>query len=137
MNRVEFQELAEVRFMEARSLLDTGFSDGAYYLAGYAVECALKACIAKRTQEHDFPDKKLVNESHTHNLIELMRISNLTALLKVAMQNDPILEDHWTTVQSWSETSRYQRYESWQSQALIDAIANPIGGLLPWIRQHW
>jgi hypothetical protein len=34
-----------------------GFSDGAYYLAGYTVDCAIKASVAKRTQEHDFPEK--------------------------------------------------------------------------------
>ena len=46
MNRNEFQELAEVRIGEAGVLLAGGKSDGAYYLAGYAVECALKACVA-------------------------------------------------------------------------------------------
>jgi HEPN domain-containing protein len=30
-------------------LLEAGLYAGAYYLAGYAVECALKACIAKKT----------------------------------------------------------------------------------------
>lgn len=45
-------------------LLTAGMPEGAYYLAGYAVECALKSCIARRTQEHDFPDKKLANDSH-------------------------------------------------------------------------
>ena len=68
MNRVDLQALSETRIREAKSLLAAEFMDGAYYLAGYSVECALKACIAKQTQEHDFPDKKLVNESHTHNL---------------------------------------------------------------------
>jgi hypothetical protein len=33
------------------------FPEGAYYLAEYAIECAFKACIAKRTQQHDFPEK--------------------------------------------------------------------------------
>jgi len=47
-------------------------TDGAYYLAGYAVECALKACIAKKTQRHEFPDKRRVDASHTHNLIQLL-----------------------------------------------------------------
>jgi len=33
---------------------------GAYYLMGYAIECAFKAAISKQIKEHDFPDKKLV-----------------------------------------------------------------------------
>jgi HEPN domain-containing protein len=68
MNRADFQQLSELRLREAQALLAAGLPDGAYYLAGYAVECALKACIAKRTREHDFADKKLVNDSHTHDL---------------------------------------------------------------------
>jgi HEPN domain-containing protein len=68
MNRTDLQEIAEIRLRESKALLAAGLFDGTYYLAGYAVECALKACIAKRTQEHDFPDKKLVNDSHTHDL---------------------------------------------------------------------
>jgi HEPN domain-containing protein len=43
LNRRDFQELALVRLNEAKVLLDAGHFDGAYYLAGYAVECALKA----------------------------------------------------------------------------------------------
>ena len=46
VNRWEFRELATLRLAEAKALLDAGLPDGAYYLAGYAVECGLKACIA-------------------------------------------------------------------------------------------
>jgi hypothetical protein len=38
MNRTKFQELAEVRIDEALVLSAQGKYDGAYYLAGYAVE---------------------------------------------------------------------------------------------------
>lgn len=50
MFRKDFQDLAMVRVREAEMLLAAGLFDGAYYLAGLAVECALKACIAKATQ---------------------------------------------------------------------------------------
>jgi len=40
--------------------MQAGFFDGAYYLAGYAVECAIKACIAKGTRRYEFPDKRKV-----------------------------------------------------------------------------
>src|SRR5919106_3680906 len=43
-----------------------GEPSGAYYLAGYAVECGLKACIAKQVRRHEFPDRTTVNQSHTH-----------------------------------------------------------------------
>jgi HEPN domain-containing protein len=47
ISRADFQQLADVRLKEAKALLDLGMWDGAYYLAGYAVEVALKACIIK------------------------------------------------------------------------------------------
>ena len=47
MNRTDLQQPALTRLAEAKALLAAGFPAGAYYLAGYAVECALKACIAK------------------------------------------------------------------------------------------
>jgi hypothetical protein len=47
VNRVEPQRLAKERISDAKVLLGARHWVGAYYLAGYAVECALKACIAK------------------------------------------------------------------------------------------
>lgn len=55
LNRYDLQRLADLRAAEARLLLDNGYWSGAYYLAGYAVECGLKACIARRVREFDFP----------------------------------------------------------------------------------
>jgi HEPN domain len=72
MDRRGLQELSRVRLKEATALLHIGLFDGAYYLAGYAVECALKACIAKETQRGEFPDKDRVISSHTHKLLNLV-----------------------------------------------------------------
>jgi HEPN domain-containing protein len=55
MNRGELRQLAETRLAEAQILLRAGMWSGAYYLVGYAVECGLKACIAKGTKQDDFP----------------------------------------------------------------------------------
>jgi HEPN domain-containing protein len=94
MNRTELQLIAETRLQESRALLAAGFPDGAYYLAGYAVECALKACIAKRTQEHDFPDKKLVNDSHTHDLGKLITLAKLNVDLQAEMLTNPAMQSN-------------------------------------------
>jgi hypothetical protein len=58
VNRSDFQALADVRIEEAQALLGLAppRPDGAYYLAGYAVECALKAALAKLNQQHDWPE---------------------------------------------------------------------------------
>ena len=61
MNRNDFRELAGIRLGEAKVLLDSDRYDGAFYLADYAVECALKACISRLTRRFDFPpDRKSI-----------------------------------------------------------------------------
>jgi HEPN domain-containing protein len=62
MNRTDLQILAEDRLKDAEVLLASGRFGAAYYLAGYAVECGLKACIAKLTRAEDFPIKTLSME---------------------------------------------------------------------------
>jgi HEPN domain-containing protein len=145
MNRIDFQRLAELRLKEAKALLAADFPDGAYYLAGYAVECALKACIAKRTREHDFPEKKLVIDSHTHDIGNLLRLAELSDLLKNEVASNIELKLDWETVREWSEQSRYELYDSpighmislASAQSLIDAVESKKGGVLRWIRQSW
>jgi HEPN domain-containing protein len=137
MNRIDFQQLADLRLKEARALFAAGLPDGAYYLAGYAVECALKACIAKRTREYDFPEKKLVNDSHTHDLGKLLQLAELMGELDAVVQDDPSMRSILETVQDWSETSRYERKTVAGAFALLTAIENEEGGLLPWIRLRW
>jgi len=137
MNRLDLQQLSELRIREAKALLDLGFPEGAYYLAGYSVECALKACIARRTREHDFPDKKLVNDSHTHNLKELLRLAELKDELGALIEADPEMQSAFDRVQDWAETSRYMRKSALEAEELLRAIEGQTGGLLPWIRLHW
>ena len=137
MNRTDLQELTEVRLRESRQLLDAGFPDGAYYLAGYAIECALKACIAKRTLEHDFPDKKLVNDSHTHDIGKLLQVAELKVEFEAAIQTNPQLQASLDAIRDWSEASRYEKKSAQEARDLQQAIEDQAGGLLPWIRLHW
>jgi HEPN domain-containing protein len=138
MNRFDFQRLAELRLRESKALLASGFPDGAYYLAGYAVECALKACIAKRTHEHDFPDRTLVIESYTHSLKELFRLADVKDDWNTAVRSNPALKSNWLLLQNWSEISRYESGKAvQQADDLLNAIEAPDGGILPWLRQRW
>jgi HEPN domain-containing protein len=137
VNRKELQALAIIRLAEARSLLQAGLSDGAYYLAGYSVECGLKASIAKRTRQFDFPDKKNVDASHTHDLKALIRIANLEPLRVEQAKADSAFRDYWDLVQQWSEQSRYRRHERTDAKALVEAVGSARHGVLKWIKQHW
>lgn len=137
VNRRDLQALSRTRLTEARTLLASGHSDGAYYLAGYAIECALKACIARGTMRHDFPDRKRVDASHTHSLRELVRVANLEAMLYAAEAQDRAFSDNWEVVQQWSEQSRYLRTDSLKARKLVDAISNRRHGVMRWLTQYW
>jgi len=137
MNRIELQELSQLRLRESRVLLASGCPEGAYYLAGYAVECALKACIAKRTREHDFPDKGLAYESYTHNLKELVRVSLLNFKLDAELKANPRMDANWRILRGWSEESRYLRRSNDEAIELLQAIEDQEGGILPWVQKHW
>ncbi len=137
MNRNDLQFLARTILAEAKTLLTAGLPDGAYYLAGYSVECAIKACIARGTQRHDFPDKKIVEASYTHNLKDLIKAAKLESARLEQANRDPSFRSNWDLVQQWSEHSRYGRHGSEMAQAFVEAIGNRKHGVLAWIKQHW
>jgi HEPN domain-containing protein len=137
VDRRDLQGLSKVRLKEARALLDLGFYDGAYYLGGYAVECALKACIAKDTRRHQFPDKTKVDRSYSHVLLQLIKVAGLEDEHLARVKGDPDFETNWDVVQSWSEQSRYQRHSHESAQALLLAISDRRHGVMTWIKLRW
>ena len=137
MNRNELQSLARIRLKEARVLLKNGNYDGAYYLCGYVVECGLKACIAKKTKKHDFPDKITVNSSYSHNLTSLLGIAGLANPQKDERKINSKLAVYWTTVKDWDASSRYEKHSQKDAEDLYSAIVNKNDGVLQWIRKHW
>lgn len=64
MNRAELKQLSMDRVGDAEILLANGRWAAAYYLLGYAVETALKACILKFVEETGviFSDKKFAEK---------------------------------------------------------------------------
>ena len=136
MNRIDFQNISEFRLRESKALLDAGFPDGAYYLAGYAVECALKACIAKRTREHDFPEKDS-KEYYVHDLEKLLGFAKLKDDFYQALRANPAMNANWIITKNWAETSRYQRKTVADATELLNAIEDQTGGLLTWVRKRW
>jgi len=136
MNRTDLQRLSNIRVREATALFKVGEYSGAYYLAGYAVECALKACFAKAVRRHDFPDKSRSRKVFIHNLPELLDLAELKKDLMVAAQADPILEAAWNVVCDWPEESRYAVWTRADAQKVLGAIKGR-GAVLPWIKRRW
>src|ERR1017187_3244101 len=103
MNRTDLQRLANSRIREAKILFKAGEYSGAYYLAGYAVECALKACFAKGVKRYDFPDRKGAAKVFTHKLADLVTVANLDAELLAAIRASSKFAAGWELVSKWTE----------------------------------
>jgi hypothetical protein len=138
VTRADFQALADVRLAEAKALLDLGLWDGAYYLAGYAVELALKACIIKMPMATDaFPEKNFSGDCYTHSLKRLVGLAGLTAARDAAAAADAELSAKWGAVVVWSEHKRYHRMTEAEARTMYDAVAEASHGVLPWIKTQW
>src|SRR5579859_7559760 len=108
MTRKDFQRLARMRLSDARVLLMSGNNEGAYYLAGLAVECALKSAIARKTRRYDFPPKpKVVYGVYDHDLNKLLVAAGLDTVLDAAVAANPVLRANWAVVKDWTIESRY------------------------------
>jgi HEPN domain-containing protein len=138
MNRSELQQLTALRIRDARLLLEAHAYESAYYLAGYAVECALKACVAKQIREFDFPDRRLVERAYTHNLVQLLEVSGIKLLFEEAGATNDSLRVSWTIVRKWSEASRYAVETTKQAaHDMVAAVADEANGVVPWLKNHW
>jgi hypothetical protein len=92
LTRKDFQHLADLRAKEAGVLARNRNEPGAFYLGGYAIECALKACIAKETKRHEFPPKvDEVRRVYTHNLEGLLKLAQLEKQLETDAKTNPSL----------------------------------------------
>lgn len=138
MNRADLQRLAKIRVREAKVLLDNQCYQGAYYLLGYAVECAFKACIARQTKRYDFPDRKFVNDIYTHDLNKLLSVSGLEPEHRKESRKNPNFELNWTIVKDWSEQSRYATgVTRAKARNFRTAVVSRRSGILPWLQKWW
>jgi len=128
--------LAEEKLADAKHLLADGRWANAYYLAGYAVELALKACIAKTFKAETIPDKALVNATYSHNFTNLVGTAELTADLNNRKMAQAF-EINWGVVVQWSEESRYESRGEQEAKDLIAAIEDATDGVLVWIKAYW
>ncbi len=128
--------MAELRINEAVNLAHKRNQQGAYYLAGLAVECALKACIAKKTRRHDFPsDARYASKVYTHNLEELLKLAQLDADLDKEIRARPLLAVNWGVVKAWNVDSRYET-SGLNGRDMVAAVSS-AEGVLQWIKRYW
>ncbi len=138
MRRSELRKLTAMRLEDARSLLGTRRYAACYYLAGYAVECALKACIAKQFRANTIPTQSLVKSIYRHEIDALVGVAGLKSALEGEFGVDPDFEVNWNVVRDWKPDRRYQTNATRRdAKDLYDAITDPDHGVLQWLQRSW
>lgn len=133
----DFRIIAERRLREARLLLQAGEWSGAYYLAGYAIECGLKASILRSMKRYHMPDKKLIHEAHVHDLGVLVDLAGLRSPLNVQISRVPAFGRNWAVVKDWNEQSRYLSWTHADATDLLSAVGTRGSGVMPWVKKSW
>jgi HEPN domain-containing protein len=119
--QADIEALAHEKLQDAECLLNNNRYDGAYYLAGYAVELLLKAKVCKTIGIQDFFDfsnpKKtklsvknpdiLYKPYKVHDPAQLLILSGIYSEFQDDSSKDVNLKKHWSIVSKWDENSRY------------------------------
>jgi hypothetical protein len=151
VNRAELQAMAEERVKDAKALLDGGRWEFAYYAAGYAVECALKACLLARMIHTAwvFQEKWEAKACLTHEFGKLIHLAGMqhelnnklaaSAAAATAAGGPPggAFAGYWGTALLWKVESRYQPRTEAEARGLYEAITHDPDGVLPWIKNFW
>lgn len=143
VNQVLLRQLAEERILDAKVLIDGGRWAYGYYVAGYAVECALKACVLARMilTGWVFQDKVKIDDCLTHEFNKLVQIAGLRDLLndnlKASAAGGGEFVANWDMVGQWKVTSRYDAKTEKEAKELYAAIADEPHGVLRWIKNYW
>ncbi len=108
-----FQRAADQRLTTADFLLENGFYLDAVYLAGYTVECSLKALILRWTPRREWEDmlERLVEAGAKGHRFEYLK-----GILKEQRENREtrdrevfkLLSENLRDVAAWSTDLRYQ-----------------------------
>jgi HEPN domain-containing protein len=96
--------MALMRIRDARVLLKGGRGEFAYYVSGYAVECALKSCLLARLIHTAwvFENRWKASDCPTHDFEELIKLADLTNELNARLAASAAAGDsfvaNWGTV---------------------------------------
>jgi len=140
VNRVQLQQLAQTRLLDAASLLKEARWAAAYYLTGYAIE--FKSRILRHLGDTGiiFRDQKYLTnlaKCWSHDLVFLHQLGGLEADFGVARGANPTLDAYWGVVKDWKETSRYEDRTEAEARALYEAVTHDPHGVFRWIQTRW
>ena len=139
VNQIVLRRMAEERIVDAAALREAGRWAFAYYVAGYAVECALKSCVLAQMVHTGgvFTSKKFADECFTHDFGVLVRLAGITTMLDGELATNPGFRRCWGIAKAWNETSRYEEKTQSDADKLYLAITDHEDGVMRWVRNYW
>ena len=141
VDKQHLQKLAKMRLKDAQARLGRRRWSGAYYLSGYVVECALKACLLKHLGESGsiFGSPgylRQLADCWTHDLVKLVNLAGLDADFGAARSANPVLGGYWGITKDWKETSRYDEKTETDARELFEAVSHKPDGVFLWIQSR-
>src|SRR5690348_11872834 len=100
--RSTLQKLATDKLADANLLIRHGRHSNASYLYGYAIELAIKACIARQLSAETIPDRRILTGFLSHRLNDLIGLAGLRPALD-ERRKDREFDSRWADVSEWSE----------------------------------
>ena len=136
----DIRDLAELRLAEADFLFTGKFYEGAFYLAGYAVELCLKAKICECLNLPDLyvkhvPKTELSKVFMVHNLDRLLLLSGLLTTFETVKLSEPKLMKAWSCLAVWNEKARYDKRNS-HTDCDIKEFIDSVRLITEWINKH-
>jgi HEPN domain-containing protein len=133
----DWQQLAVEKLASAEALTRQGHRKLAYDQFGYAVECAIKSMIMRKTGLNRWPDRDNRPELYTHSLNSLMKQTGLFQRFCNDRQKNSNLRLNWLVVKDWTP-SRYDLKEP--SHKLLQdfrrATAHSEDGIISWLNRQ-
>jgi hypothetical protein len=129
-----------MRLEDAIMLFNNNLYDGAFYIAGYALELTFKAKICECLKIDEFYHLHAAKSDFSkvflvHNLNRLLILSGLYTVYETDKLTDSRLMLAWSTAIKWSENNRYDKRGTHVSREVQDFI-NAIKFLIQWINTH-
>jgi hypothetical protein len=98
----------------------------------------IQILLGAEVKEHDFPDKRFVDDMYGHNLEKLFRLNAaLWGALQAGIRADGKLGANWSTVKDWDNEKRYDTVDEHVARAMYEATTEPGVGVMEWIRGRW
>lgn len=122
ITRNDLQDLSRLRLREAEALYKARLYDGCVYLAGYAVELALKARICGLLRVKESPLLgEIARAFKVHSLDQLKVLADLSAEIDVRKNKE--LFDNWSKAVQWDPEQRYDtpgKYNASAAKRILD-----------------